>query len=380
MSANTTQDESEEKWIKLTFTVTRYIILILGILGNALLIIALIKIRRYKKFVDKLIINSCAINVLLVSVSIPADLITRASQNYPFGDVGCKLLLPVSTYAVNTGVFTLLVIAFERWKVVAQPFSLINDGLRSVLIILTIHLCGIGTVIPYVVTLHRIYQPESNRLECNETWSYDSARLYTVALFAMQYVIPVPIMLAFYLKAWVIIQRRNLAVTRPMTPLFLNCEQSENLEITRKTFSFSHEVEQRKNSEKSTPLLPLISRQKSFRRSSEIFMNYIFPTSMIEPTVLQHKALERRFRQSRDLLRTFTVVVMVFVVFMLPNQIYWITLYFSQNKQNHIVYNVVYILTYANCVFNPWIYGGLNQRFRKDFRCVMFRISSVFTN
>ncbi|XP_065654082.1 orexin receptor type 2 [Hydra vulgaris] len=372
MSGNATQQETEQQWIVFTFTVTRYIILIFSVLGNVFLVVALIKIRRYKKFVDKLIINLSVVNVLLVSVSIPAELILRASKNVLLGHVGCKLLTPISTYAVNTGVFTLLVIAFERWKVVAQPFSLINDGLRSVLIILTIHIFGIGTVIPFMVTLRM----ENHQVpyECKETWSDQSARLYTVALFAMQYVIPVPIMLAFYARAWIIIQKRNLAVTKPMTPLFSSREHSE---ASRKTLSFSHDGTHSKCSEKHAPLLP------SLRRSSEVIMNYIFPNSMIEPKTLQHRAFERRFRQSRDLLRTFTVVVMVFVIFMLPNQIYWITVTFNKsnntNRPNPVIYNVVYILTYANCVFNPWIYGGLNERFRKDFKRVILRISSVFS-
>ncbi|XP_065654079.1 uncharacterized protein LOC100213349 [Hydra vulgaris] len=493
---NATQEVSEvnNPWIQLPYTIIQYIVLILSILGNSLLIITLVRIRKLKKFVDKLIFNLGACNLLMVVVSIPADILLRASNNFPFGLFGCKIINPVSTYAVNTGVFTLMVIAFERWKVVAQPFGLVNKGLRAALIIVTIHGCGLGSIIPYMFTLR--LKLKEGKIICEEGWSNDSARVYTVVLFAVQYAVPVPIMLGFYTKAWLIVQNMNITIVKPHSApsevsirnerssisIFSKCRlnhasvlykiqenlmnkkmeklyhlpippvqkrNSDTLSKSKGSNLFVHDLASFRNSfqsnkdymlqckiidpkkaiyfpnniesqfsnkmsnekndenirrfslgypkfaklslrrfslndkdffkEKKNPLKMQNDvsnfKQNTKSRSNQVLSSCIFPNILIEPSALQHKALQQRFRQSRDLLKTFTVVVTVFVIFMLPNQIYWMTLYFSHISQNECAVNIVYILTYANCVLNPWIYGGLNRTFRKDFKYLLLRIS-----
>lgn len=78
----------------------------------------------------------------------------------------------------------------------------------------------------------------------------------------------------------------------------------------------------------------------------------------------------KRMKQTRRTLRMFTIVVVVFAVCFLPNQITWIWMAFNGAHLSHVLYSVFYFLTYTNSVINPWIYGAVNPSFRKAYRKV----------
>ena len=84
----------------------------------------------------------------------------------------------------------------------------------------------------------------------------------------------------------------------------------------------------------------------------------------------QQRVILERIKQTRLLLRMFSGVVIVFIMFVTPAQLLWILKDFSALKASSELEHTVYIIIYANSIFNPWIYGGLNRTIRRD----MFRL------
>ena len=283
-----------------------YLIMIFSIVGNLVFILSLLLRNGTMNILDKLMLHSVLCSSLLVIVSLPTYLVTRSAEDYPFGILGCKVLNPVSTYALNTGVFIYVVIAIERWLVVSAIQFDPPSRIKETLMFLMIHVCGIATVIPYVVSS----TVTGNPLKCKEIWGLTAQRSYMVCLFVLQYGIPVPIMLICYVKAWQVIRQSQEYVA-----------------------SFSNEG-----------------------------VEFLQRTN-------RNSAVHRRYIQSRKILIKFTIIVLVFSLCMLPNQILWLIIDFYQKGDEFsepILSDVSYLITYSNCVINPWLYGNFGNRFRAN--------------
>ena len=67
--------------------------------------------------------------------------------------------------------------------------------------------------------------------------------------------------------------------------------------------------------------------------------------------------------------KMFIVIVAIFAIFMLPNQIVWLWMDFGAGN-DHIRLNVIkivcWLFTYTNCVFNPVIFVIFCKEFRTE--------------
>lgn len=77
-------------------------------------------------------------------------------------------------------------------------------------------------------------------------------------------------------------------------------------------------------------------------------------------------AFKRRYEQTRRLLIRFTILMLVFTICMLPNQVLWLLIDFKYDGNeffNSTTLFVAYLVTYVNCLLNPILYGQYNKTF-----------------
>lgn len=305
-----------ENWL-IIHEVILYAILFFSILGNLIFITSLYLRTSSINILDKLMVHSVFCSSLLVISSIPPHFVMTHAKHYPFGEIGCKIINPLSTYALNTSGFIYIVIAIERWLVVSRIKFLPPTKSKELLIFVAIHFFGIATVIPYMVASSIEGAPP----KCIESWSPFLNQLYTVCLFFIQYGIPVIVMFIFYIKAWRILKKSQYFIA---------------------TFS-------------------------------ELGVQFIRTTRFVG----RNSAVGRRHNQYRHILIKFTVIVLVFSICMLPHQILWYVIGFHEegNEDSHtILSQITYIITYSNCVINPWLYGKFDRHFRN---CVLRKLKSL---
>ena len=319
-------------------------IMLLAVLGNMLVIITLVmakSLHGLSKY--PLMLNLSVCDVILVSVSIPTTLVEERFGYFPFGSIACKIIYPLSTYTVNCIVFTLILITLERFTTIVIHSKYVKN--QRVKAIILIHVLSLITVIPYIRTADVI--KDGNLYHCIETWDNDSSRTYTIVLFFVQYGIPLPVMLILYSVTWKVIERQN-------TKLIHIVDNS-----SRRYYFGYHSKHIDNPSLLNTTKTCVDERQNKIRVShSEI-------------------SVARR-TQTKSTLKMFTVVVIVFAICMLPNQITWFYLTFKPNPLNHMVETIFYWLTYSNSILNPWIYAGVNCRFRKAYIQLLKQLFSFF--
>ena len=92
---------------ELATDIVHFIILVSTVVGNFLLILSLtLRKEGLKLMADKLMLNTVVCNIMLVLIAIPVELLLQRMDDYPFPNITCKLVDPLSTYLLKRYVKT----------------------------------------------------------------------------------------------------------------------------------------------------------------------------------------------------------------------------------------------------------------------------------
>ena len=198
-------------------------------------------------------------------------------------------------------------------------------------IIVSIHVLSAVIIIPYIIFL------KLEDHECGERWPKFSYRqAYTVILFLVQYALPLAFMTTVY----------TLALTK-LYNVTSNTTQMRSMESRNKLCKDS---ETNNNTERS---------KRAVRKLS----------SRVATNMKRGFEVESNVRVTK----LFVVIVVIFAVFMLPNQVLWLWSDFGgglQHQDLNTIKIICWLFTYTNCVCNPVIF----MIFCKEFRAELVKI------
>lgn len=308
--------QDEETAFKVAKFIISVVILIVSTIGNSLVIAVICRSPRMRgKPSNLLILNLAVCDFALPMISIPFDLVIQeTAYQWPFGLVMCKLLGPLATIAVTSSLLTLACIALDRYRSLLHPFKT-RLSLRCVkYMILSLHLFSFLVVVPYVIHLDIL-----DDQTCTEYWPVFAYRqAYTLVLVLAQYIIPLLFMLWMYILSASKLYRSSSTLKR------------------------------------------MVSRQDE---------------QNIAPSVKR----TFRIRQGKNLKVTkmFSIIVVIFVLFTLPNQVFWIWSDFAEGykyKEATYIAIVCHWFTYANSCLNPLVFFAYSRDFNKGLREIVRRL------
>ncbi len=129
-----------------------FIIGVASIGSNAILITVLLRYQQLRTTANVFILNLALCDLTTVLTSIPFAVAIEETSSYPFGYLGCKVLMPTATAAINSAALTLLLIAVERFYAVILPMRARLLSFKTKCIVLCVlHGLSILSVIPYIV-------------------------------------------------------------------------------------------------------------------------------------------------------------------------------------------------------------------------------------
>jgi len=326
-----------------TFRVTKiffyFLILSASTFGNSM--VAWIITRKMRTSSNYLILNLAICDLVTPVISIVFDFILE-ENNYVwfYGGAMCKLLWPAQTYFTCASSLTLAAISLDRYRLIMHPFKTRLSMKQIYVLILFVHLFSMVCVSPYVYVLGL------KNGSCEENWpAFTYRQGYTLFLFLAQYALPLLFMAVVY----------GLAV-RAL------CNTSAKM---RKN-SINPNKQQRKlsNDSEKTPRRKISKTNSIMRRISRISVQIdIWSTPNAKAT------------------KMFIVVVVVFAIFMFPNQVVWLWADFGGgiNSPNFTNISIVcWLFTYTNCVVNPVIFGVFSKDFRKGFKKIFESVILCF--
>lgn len=315
----------EFKTVKIFFY---FLIFVCSTFGNITVAYIIGTTRRMRTPSNYLILNLAICDTLTPMISIPFDFgLEENGYIWCYGGFLCKVLWPASTLTSTASALTLAVIALDRYRLIMHPFKprLTSKVIR--LAIVCVYVLASVVVIPYVIVL---------RLEegqCGEGWpSFTYRQGYTLVLFMIQYGLPLPFMVIMYILALKNLYSSTLR-TSDMKNQFVKSRQESSVVTADNSNT---------------------GRKKLQRKASKYILR---------------KMKENEANKKATIM--FIVVVLVFAIFMLPNQIIWLWADFGDGltRPGFAKATIIcWLFTYSNCVFNPVIFTAFSKDFRNGFK------------
>lgn len=308
-------------------------IFLFSVTGNTLVILTVVLLRKMKTVPMIFIANLAACDLTTTVSSIAFDLPELELGYWPYGAVSCRIIYPLATFSTNSAALTLVAISIDRYISIICPLNLryrITKG-KCFKIITAIHFASAVAVVPYVLILKYTAGLESPT--CGENWpeGYSLNKVYTVLLFALQYGLPLVIMSVVYTRI--------------------------GLKLCKNTGKAAE----------------LSSGKTNRSRSSTTSSGQTLLHSALDKAT---HSIQRRKRQNEKTAKMFLFVVLIFLIFMMPHQLLWLSYEYASNTsgfQQHedLVVFVCRAFTYANSVLNPLVYGVCNGNFRRGVLSVL---------
>ena len=309
-------------------------IFLFSVTGNTLVILTVVLLRKMKTVPMIFIANLAACDLTTTVSSIAFDLPEYELGYWPYGAVLCKIVWPLATFSTNAAALTLVAISIDRYISIICPLNLryrITKG-KCFRIIAAIYFVSALAVAPYVVIL-RYNEPSPHSASCGENWpdGYRLDEVYTVLLFALQYGLPLIVMSLVYIRI--------------------------GLKLC-------------KNTGKAAELSA--GKTNGPRASTSSSGQTVIPSAADKAV----RSLQKRKRLNEKTAKMFLFVVVIFLVFMMPHQLLWLSYEYAShtesfNQNEDLIVFVCRAFTYANSVLNPLIYGVCNGNFRRGFLSIL---------
>lgn len=196
------------------------VVTLVGIVGNLCLIIIVKKQKEAQNTTNILIANLSLSDILICFMCIPFTVAYTLMDYWIFGEAICKISSFTQSVSVSVSIFSLVLIAVERYQLIINPcgwkpsishayWGIFFTWIFSVIISIPFFIFHQISDEPYKsISVHSdLYR---DRVACMEIWPSVTKRLiFTTCLLVFQYCLPLCFIFICYLKIFVCLRRRN---------------------------------------------------------------------------------------------------------------------------------------------------------------------------
>lgn len=325
--------QGESTGFKITKICFYFLILSASTFGNSMVAHIINNTRKMRTASNFLVLNLAICDLVTPLISIVFDFVLE-ENNYEwiYGGAMCKVLWPAQTYFTCASSLTLAAISLDRYRIIMHPFKIRLSMRQICILICLVHVFSLVAVTPYGYVL------ALTNGSCEENWpKFTYRQAYTFFLFLVQYGLPLIFMIVMYTLAV-----RALCNTSART-------RANSISANSARFI----VKKLKSDVKKRKTQRVLRSNSVFKRLGVLRTRSIWSTPNAKAT------------------KMFMVVVVVFAIFMFPNQVVWLWADFGGgiNSPNFTKLSIIcWLFTYTNCVVNPVIFGVFSKDFRKGFK------------
>ena len=186
------------------------LIILLGLLGNSLVIYMIIRYRTMRTVTNFFIANLALADLLVDTLCLPFTLVYTLLDDWTFGAVLCHMVPFAQALSVHVSILTMTVIALERYRCIVFHLGRRLTWHSSFLIM------GItwttSAILAAPLAIFREYREEEipsinlHITVCSEKWPQGTSRggvIYSLSMLLLQYIIPLAIISYAYICIWV---------------------------------------------------------------------------------------------------------------------------------------------------------------------------------
>ncbi|CAG2171700.1 unnamed protein product, partial [Oppiella nova] len=176
------------------------IIVIVGLFGNALVVIVVACNPQMRSTTNLLIINLAIADLLFIVFCVPFTAWAYAFPFWPFGNVWCKIVQYLIVVCAYASIYTLVLMSLDRYLAVAHPIQSmsIRTEKNAYLAIFLMWIAIVLACIPALMSHRLIPNDGTDEQFCMFDEEYNHS-LYQICFFLSSYVIPISIILILYI-------------------------------------------------------------------------------------------------------------------------------------------------------------------------------------
>ncbi|XP_043911885.1 prolactin-releasing peptide receptor [Protopterus annectens] len=186
-------------------------IVIIGIIGNFLLVYVIMRIKKMHNVTNFLIGNLACSDLMMCTTCIPLTLAyVFEPRGWVFGSTMCYFILFIQPVTVYVSVFTLTAIAVDRYTVIVHPLRRRISLKLSAYLILFIWIISSCLAFPAMAHTYYIELKQQGVAICEEFWEKQESerQAYAFCLLLITYFLPLFMILASYVRISVKLKNR----------------------------------------------------------------------------------------------------------------------------------------------------------------------------
>ncbi|XP_078250923.1 neuropeptide Y receptor type 2 [Pogona vitticeps] len=184
-------------------------IILLGLVGNSLVIHVVIKFKSMRTVTNFFIANLAVADLLVNTLCLPFTLVYTLLGEWKLGPVLCHLVPYAQGLAVQVSIVTLTVIALDRHRCIVYHLES-KISKRISFLIIGVAWAGSAILASPLAIFREYFSIELNHdfkmVVCAEAWPRESlvnyGTIYSVSMLLIQYVLPLVIISYAYIRIW----------------------------------------------------------------------------------------------------------------------------------------------------------------------------------
>ncbi|XP_026750692.3 orexin/Hypocretin receptor type 1-like [Galleria mellonella] len=317
---------------------THAIVFVIGLIGNALVCIAVYRNHSMRTVTNYFIVNLAVADFMVILICLPPTVLWDVTETWFFGTAMCRIVLYFQSVSVTVSVLTLTFISVDRWYAICFPLKFKSTTGRAKTAILIIWLLSLLFNIPEFVMLQvqRKMQLRFNVqyfMQCASTWSDDSDLNWHIIKALFLYTFPLLLMMIAYCQIVRVLWR------------------SDNIP----GHTESHKL-------CATPTAGQNNWLAANRRTT--------------PSIHANASTEGQLRSRRKAAKMLVAVVVMFAVCYFPVHLLSVLRLAYDVQQTDVMTCIAlisHVMCYANSAVNPLIYNFMSGKFRREFHRSYFK-------
>ncbi|KAG1668491.1 Allatostatin-A receptor [Nymphon striatum] len=179
-------------------------VVIIGLVGNALVVIVVLMNRQMRNTTNMLIINLAIADLLFIIFCVPFTATDYSTSLWPFGDVWCRIVQYLILVCAYMSVYTLVLMSVDRYLAVVHPISSmsIRTEKNAIIAIVLMWVTILVFCIPVIATHGNfkyifMYREQS---QCAFLEKYYNLKAFQMSFFLSSYVIPLTLITFLYIQ------------------------------------------------------------------------------------------------------------------------------------------------------------------------------------
>ncbi|XP_016995701.2 G-protein coupled receptor moody [Drosophila takahashii] len=346
----------------LTFAaVMTFLIMVVGICGNLLTVVALLKCPKVRNVAAAFIISLCIADLLFCALVLPFQGLRFIQGTWRHGEVLCRLIPFIQYGNIGVSLLCIAMITINRYVMITHHglYARIYKRHWIAVMIAACWLFSYGMQLPTLLGEWGRFGYDA-RLQTCSIMEDSHGHSSKTTLFITAFVIPCLVIIACYAKIFWVVHKSEQRLKRHAT----------------KQNSIPNNLRPLASSGGSGAALPSVAEcQPSNRVSSDSSSSFSVdvpetaPSGKQQPTRVKDQREVRAKRNEWRITKMVLAIFLSFVVCYLPITIVKVA---DKNAEHPSLQICSYILLYLSACINPIIYVIMNKQYRKAYKTVVF--------